>query len=128
MNTKELKEEVRVNENDLQGEWSKQATLFLKYSLKMSRLIHDRDTYRREVANKILVSTDKISEAALTRMLDSDAKIIDFQLQINQHKNAVQSFEHKKKALEYETQLLIGGFFAEPKEKKPIKKGDKKDR
>ena len=102
MNTKELKEEVRVNENDLQGEWSKQATLFLKYSLKMSRLIHDRDTYRREVANKILVSTDKISEAALTRMLDSDAKIIDFQLQINQHKNAVQAFEHKKKALEYE--------------------------
>jgi|TARA_Y100000034_G_C6889533_1_gene408978 hypothetical protein len=129
MNIKTLKDEIKVNENDLQGEWAKQATLFLKYSLKMSKLIHERDNRRRELANSLLngvenfrLKGEKLSEAALKRMLDSDEDIIEMQYQIDTHKNAVQAFEHKKKALEYETQLLIGGFFAEPKEKKPIKR------
>lgn len=122
MDIKKLREELNINEYDLQEEWRKQPVLFMDYSTKLSRLIHERDEYRSQLAGNIINKGEKISEAAMTRTLENDEGMIDFQLQINLYKNAVQSFEHKKKALEYEAQLLMGGFFSEPKEKKPIKK------
>jgi len=122
MNKKELQVEIKVDTYNLQEEWARQPVLFLKYSLKMSKLIHQKDLLRSELASKVIKKGEKISEAALNREVDGNEELIDLQYEINMYKNAVAAFEHKKKALEYEAQLLIGGFFSEPSNKKPFKK------
>lgn len=126
-NAEEAKKELKINKYDLAEEWANQPNLFMKYSLKMSNLINKKELLRSSLTTEIILNPDKHGMAKLTetgvgRVLDTNEELIAIQLQINLYKGAVSAFEHKKKALEYECQLLIGGFFSEPKEKKPIKR------
>jgi|2_EtaG_2_1085320.scaffolds.fasta_scaffold13196_4 hypothetical protein len=120
INTKELKKDLKINENNLQGEWSKQAGLYMHYGEGASLFKKLRDDKKRKLFKKFVEENKEkpLSESALTRMVDKNAEVIEFQYQLDMYRNAVWSFEQKKKALESETQLLIGGFFAEPKNKR----------
>lgn len=116
--------DLRINENDLQSEWLKQAQLFFDYASQMSILSKKRNELSAKLADDIKTNPEKfgipagkVSEAALERSIQSNIEIIELNYQIDLYSNAVKAFEHKKRALEYECQLLMGGFFAEPKEK-----------
>lgn len=123
---KELKKDLRIDEHDIQREWNMQPTLFMKYASIFSKAIRDKDKITAYMTEQITAfpekhGLDKVSEAGIQRVLNTQEQIIEANFQVNFYKNALQAFEHRKKALEYECQLMLGGFFAEPKEK-PIRR------
>lgn len=127
INLKQLEKDLQINEYNLQEEWSKQPNLFMDYASKASKYRELRDNLKRKLSKKILKEKGEMSEAALNRLVDREPKILKLRYQRDQYKYATQAFEMKKKALEHEQQLLIGGFFSEPKEKSLVtKKGKKK--
>jgi hypothetical protein len=127
LNQKQLNRDLKIDEYNLQNEWTKQPTLFMDYAVHASNYRLKRDDAKRKLSNKILKEKEgeKFSEAALNRLVDRDPEILELRNQRDLFKYAAQALEMKKKALEHLQQLLIGGFFAEPKEK-PLKKKRKK--
>ncbi len=119
----QLEKDLAIDEYDLQSEWTKQPILFMQYASKASKYRLKRDDAKRKLSKKILKEKEgeKLSEAALNRMVDRDPEILELRQLRDDYKYAAQALEMKKKALEHLQQLLIGGFFSEPKEK-PIKK------
>ena len=127
----QAKKDLSIDDYNLQKEWTRQANLYVEYSTKMSSLIKKQDTYRADLANKISATPSKyglekgakgISETAIKRVIDNDKGHIDLDFQVALHSNVVKAMEHKKKALEWKCQLLLGGFYADPKQKALAKK------
>ncbi len=125
---KQAEEDLFINTETLQEGWEKQAVLFMQYAMGLSLLIKKKDKYRAQLSDSIVTDPTKygiegkLSEAALNRLVDGDEEYINLCFQLNCYSNAVKAFEHKKKALEWESQLLQGGFFSEPSTKKLNKK------
>lgn len=115
---KQLRKDLEVDEHNLQFEWVNQPNLFMSYAIELSKFIKKRDLKRKELSESITKEEEKISEAKLNRLLEADEEIIELSYQVHQHKYAIQAFEMKKKSLEHEQGLLIGGFFSEPVRKK----------
>ena len=122
---KQLKKDLSIDEFNLQEEWSKQPNLFMDYASKAAKYRLKRDNLKRKLSKKILNKKGEMSEAALTRLVDKEPEVLELRYQRDMYKYATQALEMKKKALEHEQQLLIGGFFSEPKEK-PLTKNRKK--
>lgn len=124
-------EDLEVDVHNLSEQWAEQPTLFLNYALELSILIKERSIARAKLTDKVTASPEgyglaKVSEAGIERVLVADSGIIDLTHRIDNFGWAVKAMEHRKKALEYESQLLMGGFHAEPKERKPPKKKGRK--
>ncbi len=116
-------EDLEVDIDNIIEQWAQQPTLYLSYGLLLSTLIKKRSKLRQKLTRKIMKNPDeygltKVSDAAIERVLAMDDEIMEMNYEVDNHNWAVKSFEHRKKALEYEAQLLQGGFHAEPKEKK----------
>ena len=115
--------DLEVDIDNIVEQWAQQPTLYLNYALRLSTLIKKRSKIRQKLTRKIMANPEdfglsKISDAAVERALAMDDELIDINYEVDNHNWAVKAFEHRKKALEYEAQLLQGGFHAEPKEKK----------
>lgn len=124
-------EDLEVDVHNLSEQWADHSTKYLFYALELSILIKERSIARAKLTDKITTNPEKygivkISDAAIERVLVADSDIIDLTHEVDNFNWAVKAFEHRKKALEYESQLLMGGFHAEPKERKPLKKGKRK--
>lgn len=137
INLNQARDQLAINEFDLQTEWSMQPILFLDYSIILSKLINDRDTMKSHKTEEIIKNAQgsKVSEAYLSRELDNDQELIDYQTQISNAKAIVSAFGQRKCALENSVTLLINGMNAEPKTpeekeavKNYIKKGVKEQR
>ncbi|MBT6048758.1 MAG: hypothetical protein HOG49_18305 [Candidatus Scalindua sp.] len=113
-------DEVEINEHDMQNEWNMQPVIYLENSLRVSELVHRRDSLQRDKIKTIKdvqkVSTGKVlSDAALGRELDTDQELIDLNFQISNAKASVSALQQKKASLENLQELLINGISAEPK-------------
>jgi len=120
INIEKAKQDVEINEFNLQEEWALQPILFLNYSILVAELTHERDTLRSNKADAIvkeyeITTNKKASEAYIERMLETDKELIDLQLELSIAKNIVNAFHHRKSALENSVILLINGMHAEPK-------------
>lgn len=122
---KQLRADLKIDEYNLQNEWLNQSNLFMSYASKAAKSRQIRDILKKELAKKFLKKKGKLSEAALTRMIEAHPDVIDAQYQRDMYKYAVQAFEMRKKALEHLQELFLGGFFSDPTDK-PIKKPKKK--
>jgi hypothetical protein len=122
-------DETVINENNLQYEWNVQPVMFLENSLRVSELIHKRDSLKSVRAREITADYKRtmgkfISDAGLGRALESDQAIIDLNFEISNARASVNALSQKKTSLENLTTLLINGLNAEPKtpeEKKAIR-------
>lgn len=122
---KQLDKDLEVDEFNLQKEWQRQPQLFMDYAAESAKYRKARDNAKRKLSKKILKKKGEMSEAALNRMVDRDPEILELRYQRDIYKYAVQAFEQKKRSLEHEQELLIKGFFAEPREKKSTKRKKK---
>lgn len=123
INLKQLEKDLKIDEYNLQEEWTNQPNLFMDYASQSAKWREARDKAKRKLSKKVLKQKGDMSESALNRIVDRNPKILKLRYQRDIHKYAVQAFEQRKKSLEHLQELLVKGFFADPKEKKLKKKG-----
>ena len=118
-------EDLEVDIDNLVKQWAEQPTKYLGYGLELSFLIKKKNKMRQKLVHAIIKNPDEygvtklpVSDAAINRVLDIDDDLIDINYEIDNYTYAVKSFEQRKKALEYESQLLQGGFHGDPKERR----------
>ncbi len=119
---KELKRDLKVDCFNLKEEWETQPNLYSKWGIRLSRATEKLSLLKRKLAKRI-ISKGSISDAALTRKIDINKEVISLQRDVDDYKQAIGGVWQKKASLEHEQQLLIGGFFSEPKQKKERRSG-----
>jgi hypothetical protein len=131
----DFENDIKISDN-LAYEWNRQAELYLKYGLEFVRVQAmtfkkkekfdyvqaELDAYYRKEA---ALCGEKITERALSGKIANDPKYRNanaeyLDAKANEGKWSVvkMAFEHKKKALEYKSQFLISGIYANPKQKR----------
>lgn len=125
--------DININFDELDIEWLKQASLFMKYLEELvlrekikTKAKENIDVIEaeldKEVREKMSACGTKITEALVKAEIIKHEKRVEA---VNDHiektynyniiNAAIKAFEHKKKALEKLTELYIAGYFAEPK-------------
>ncbi len=125
--------DVNINSDELDIEWIKQPSLFMRYQeeLVMREKIKtkakenieiieaelDKEIRSLMTENKVKV-TESLIKAEITRN-EKRKKAVDDCIEKTYNYNiingAVKALDHKKKALEKLTELYIAGYFSEPK-------------
>lgn len=140
MEINELNEDLKIDLNDLHGEWLRQSALYMKYAemAAQSQRMRDQlkekiDVVRAECDNEIRndpalfnCPTDKSgafkpTEAWINSTIQRQEKFQKANEEyhssnyvMNVLKSAVSAFDHRKKALEMEVQLWQGGYYSVP--------------
>jgi hypothetical protein len=132
----DYKKDLEIDKNNLDGEWEQQSLLFAKWAEKAVEAAFDRDRakenldiVRAKLDQKIRLqastTNEKITETAIANKIILDIEYQEANQQvIESAKNlgilnvARESFDHRKKALERETDLYLAGYYSEPKESK----------
>ena len=126
------KEDIKIDQYNLDIEWTKQASIYQKYCRLLAEAIYDRDKKKSEIEiakSKLELrirkvpqkfKLDKVTDNAILSCLNSNELIIEKQnelMELNYHISRLtgikSSFEHKKTALEYVTKLYLAGYFAD---------------
>ena len=129
-----FEQDVSIDPNSLDVEWQKQASLVHKYGILLSDAISERDKAKENLEivraeidldirkNFKEYGLEKTTEGAISATILNEKDFIEAQETVhdaNHNVNVLQSaknaLEHKKKALEYMTQLYLSGYWAEPK-------------
>jgi hypothetical protein len=144
----DYKKDLEIDKNNLDGEWEQQSLLFAKWAEKAVEAAFDRDRakenldiVRAKLDQKIRLqastTNEKITETAIANKIILDIEYQEANQQvIESAKNlgilnvARESFDHRKKALERETDLYLAGYYSEPKESKFTKsvRGENEER
>jgi len=138
MDHREYEKDITIDKDDLVTEWLKQSDLHFYYRIRyIQAQTRERDVkeklevIRAEVDLEIRQSDpedynlSKFTDKAIDSILKSDDKVIKALEKYNKSKKttgilqaAVDSLEHKKKALENLSQYWLAGFFSQPSNKK----------
>lgn len=127
-------EDLKIDKNNLEQEWLRQPQLYMSWARQAIEAQEERDDLKRKLdierakldgeirANPGRFGLDKITEAGIQSTISVDKK---FQEKTKEYLESVSNaklldaardaFEHRKKALENLTQLLICGYFSVPK-------------
>jgi hypothetical protein len=135
-------QDIKIDVNDLAGEWQNQASLYLYYSEGYSEAIRDRDKAKndleiidaqldKEIRRDWEKHFDKSpTETAIKGWIiqqEKHKKYLDIYSKLSHTANLLQSaknaLDHKRKALENLVSLKIAGFHSEPKVNKEITRG-----
>ena len=127
-------EEIHIDQNDLEGEWLIQASLYLKYSELHANAVCERDTAKVRVEythaqldteyrkNWEKYFDSKPTEGAIKSKIIQDPKfrkaeklLISENKKVNLYFGIKLAFDHRKKALENLVSLRISGFHSEPR-------------
>jgi len=122
-----------IDQNQLDREWVEHIRKFHKYAKK---LVKARDEYERSKVNQDLVyaeldqevrkhpekyGLDKVTEGAIGKTIETNQryreaieKTLDTKHRVNILQIAVDTLEHRKKALENLVQLWLASYFAQP--------------
>lgn len=131
--------DLEINSNNLQGEWEKQAPLYMYYAKEAAKLEREKDLTKElmEVTKAELdaqirenpssfTKAPKLTESIVSnittehkRYREAFSKYIEIKYTHAILSSAVKAFEHKKKALENLVMLSLSGWYAEPKERQP---------
>lgn len=134
----DYKTDLLINENDLINEWLTQPALYMKYAEAASESSSDKLEAKRaleiEYANidsdvrknpKKYGIDGKLTEKQIESIIilnqvyqDKQKELIDYAKRAEILNQARVAFEHRKKSLEYISQLTMSGFYGEPNPKK----------
>ena len=129
-------EDIFLDSDELDKEWIKQSSLYLKYSSLHADAIAERDKCKEElevVKAEILVDLQsnfdnygfdkKPTDSVAKSYIETEKEVIAFNkklIELNKDVNILQAaraaLDHKKKALENLTTLWVQNWHAEPKE------------
>ena len=137
-------EDLKIDLNKLEEEWLKQPTLYMKYAEMVAQSQRERDKAkeqielaRAELDSMIRENPDRFSGCPQNKdgsykptegwissvILNQDKykkvseNFHDLNYNFNVLQGALKAFDHRKKALEMESQLWLGGYWSTPKEK-----------
>lgn len=145
MEKPDFENDLKIDKYALDEEWEKQAALFMSYCEAYAEAVYDRDRIkeqleieRAKVGQEIQDDPEsfglaKVTIDALNKTINKDQRIIDKQQELHEANKNVnllsggkEAMNHKKKAIEMLVELLIQGYFAEPKVKKEAKEQSSK--
>jgi len=124
------KDDLKIDENNLEYEWKRQASLFEEWGEKAVNANYEKDKlkekldlikaqldteYRKklkdekpkeaEILSKVLQDPKYIAASNAYLIAYKEAKILEI---------ATRAFEHRKRALEHLTKLFLNNYYAEP--------------
>jgi hypothetical protein len=126
-------EDLMIDQDQLDYEWLTQSSNYMKYQeqaifaqTKVDKANERLGIYEAELDATIRAeakeSKEKITEAQIKNQIIVNEERLELVQEVRvakEHYNilsaAVKSFDHKKKALEYLSQLWMGGYYSEPK-------------
>jgi len=128
------KEDLFIDKYNLDIEWLKQPMLFVKWAERWAEAVERRDRAKQylevikaEMYTKIKKDPDvyglpdKPTEGATNAIVTKSKKYrsafedyLDLNGQVNVLASAKEAMNHKKRALEYVSQLMLGGFYSNP--------------
>ena len=133
----EYNEDLKIDKYHLDEEWEDQPLLYMKWAERYAEAIHERDQLkekmdliRAQIDIEIRINPNtfgfdrdkKPTESAISnRILEEEEyqtateEFLSAKKSVNILQGVKEAMEHKKKALEAETSLFIGGFYSEPK-------------
>lgn len=133
---RDYKEDIKIDERDLEGEWLEQPSLFLYYAEAHSDAMHERDLakskaeyvyatmYSEIKKNWEKYFDSKPTEPAIKEYIISHPKyrkvekaFLTASHNVNLMLAAKTAFDHRKRALENLVSLRISGFHSEPRNK-----------
>jgi len=133
---RDYKQDILINEHDLEQEWIEQASHFLYYAEAHADSLHEKDLKKSKLEyayanmySKIKVNWEKhfdskptepaIKEYILSRKQykKAEREYIKACYDVNLMFAAKTAFEHRKLALSNLASLKIGGFYSEPRNK-----------
>jgi hypothetical protein len=134
--TTSYKEDIQIDIHDIEGDWIKQSSLYMKYSelhanatASRDRLKQELEVERAEVFARVkkqwksLGFEKKPTDAEANKFVDQDElideianELIEANKEVNILLSAKIALDHKKRALENITSLMIHNLFADPKE------------
>lgn len=134
--TRDYKEDIKIDERDLEHEWLEQPSLFLYYAEAHADAMHERDLAKSKAdyTYAIMYSDvkknwekyfdSKPTEPAIKEYIISNPRFRKAEklfLNAAHHVNAMlaakTAFDHRKRALENLVSLRISGFHSEPRNK-----------
>lgn len=134
-----VKQEIHIDEYNLQKEWLRQSNLVIKYAGLAAKTRKKRDLMDRKIAVRrsqvnILAREnpadffpkppDRITESLIESAIELDKDYnshqnerikLEYRYQI--YRNVVDALADKRKALECIQELILSGLYAEPKDK-----------
>ncbi len=132
----DIQKVIKIDENNLEGEWAEQASYFLYFATAHAEALYIKDIKKSklEYIYAIMYSNikkdwsklfdSKPTEPAIKAYIETNSKYkkaertyINACKDANLMLSAKQALEHRKKALENKVSLKIGGFFSEPRNK-----------
>jgi len=126
------KDDLEIDKLDLDGEWTRQSLLFMKWAEETTKaqkkkdlLYQKRDLVKAEIdkekRNNFIQKGEKFTEAIIDAEIKRDDRYQKSQLEYisaveeaSIFESAKWAMEHKKKALEMLTSLWIAGYYSEP--------------
>lgn len=132
----DYKKDLTIDKNNLDGEWEQQPLLFAKWAELAVEAAFDRDrakqnldvvraTLDQKVRMTAAATNEKITEAAITNKIilsseyqEAEQQVIEAIKNLGILNVARESFDHRKKALEKETDLYLAEYYSKPKESK----------
>jgi len=134
---RDYKEDIRIDVNNLEGEWIEQPSLMLHYSSLYAEAIHSRDLKKVKVDQEYARIDSEIrkdwqkhfdskpTEVAIKNYITlhpiyrkAEKLLINATREVNLLSGIKSSFDHRKRALENIVSLHITGFHSEPINKK----------
>jgi len=131
---RDYKQDIKINEYDLEQEWVEQASLFLYYAEAHADALHNKDIAKSKLEYVYAVMYSKIkakwesyfenkpTEPAIKEFILShkkfkiaERKYMSACHEANLMLAAKTAFEHRKLALSNLASLKIGGFYSEPR-------------
>ncbi len=140
MEINELNNDLKIDLNDLHGEWLRQSSLYMKYAEMAAQAQRQRDQLKEKIdvvraeqdakiREKPLDFNCPVDKAGLPKLTEAwinstiqrqpeynkaNEEFHASNYVMNVLRSAVSAFDHRKKALEMEVQLWQGGYYSVP--------------
>ena len=134
---RDYKQDIKIDENNLENIWIEQPSLFLYYATAHADALHEKDLAKSKMdyAYAILYSEIKKNWSEYFKLKPTEPAIKEYIIAHSKYRKAEKTlieslknvnitlavkvaFDHRKLALSNLTSLKIGGFYAEPRNKK----------
>lgn len=120
--------DISIDIHNLDWEWGRQSSVYLKYGKMFANTAYQRDKAEEVLDNTKAKIRRKLREKKEMKVSDMDAEVnlnpevkeayenfIQLKFESNMLQNVIKALEHKKASLENLTKLYLVGYFSEPK-------------
>ena len=142
---RDFKEDIHIDEHNLEGEWLEQPSYFLYYAEAHAEALYERDMAKSRLdlqyakmysdikKNWEKYFDSKPTEPAIKEFIMKhpayqtlERKLIEAAKDVNLLLSVKTAFDHRRRALENLVSLKIAGFHSEPRTRRGMRQVDKK--